>query len=62
MTLYKTGVKSVDNGATYWHDGFLGYQAASQRKALTQAKIKRKGSNWVAVVEQVTEADLIDIE
>lgn len=62
MNLYKTGIQNPANGSVHWNPEHLGYQAANQHKALAQAKLKRKQSNWVAVVEQVTELDLIECE
>jgi hypothetical protein len=62
MQLFKTGVYNPSNNSTQWSSDFLGYQAASQSKAITQAKLKRKGLQLVAVVEPVTENDLIESE
>jgi hypothetical protein len=62
MNLYKTGIKCPNTNTVYWNNERLGYQAANQQKALAQAKLNRKKSNWLAVVEPVTELDLIECE
>jgi hypothetical protein len=62
MTLFKTGIKCPNTGTVYWNDESLGFQAANQQKALAQAKLNRKKSNWLAVVGPVTESDFQECE
>ena len=62
MQLFKTGIKNLTSGITHYNLEFMCYQAAQQHRALAQAKLNRKGANWVAVVEPVTELDLIENE
>ena len=62
MQLFKTGIKNLTSGITHYNHEFVGYQAAQQHKALAQAKLNRKGANWVAVVEPVTDLDLTESE
>ena len=58
MILYKNGIKNLTSGTVSYNLNFVGYQAAQQQRALAQAKLNRKKSNCIAVVEPVTENDL----